>query len=168
MYKLCGYCIPYIDGPLGKWKLSNIQYTFFIHQREVVLSSYFTFLNFRKKYQNQYFHNHSISLTLLFDPLLIFAFLVLSVHTPLNRSSYLRSLSPGTSLVALLCIVSSMSTSFLRYGHHVCIQCSKRGLTIALYKGTIKQRIIIKWCSSFGVLLFVVPNICYHIILLLV
>ena len=31
--------------------------------------------------------------------------LVLSVHIPLiNRSSYLRSLSPGMSLVALLCI----------------------------------------------------------------
>ena len=41
------------------------------------------------------------------------------------------------SLVALLCIFSSMS--FLRYGLHACIQYySKWGLTIALYRGTIK------------------------------
>ena len=36
-----------------------------------------------KKGYNQYFHNHSISETLLFDPPSIFAFLVLSVHIPL-------------------------------------------------------------------------------------
>ena len=42
------------------------------------------------------------------------------------------------SLVALLCIFSSISMSFLRYGLHACIQYSKWGLTIALYRGTIK------------------------------
>ena len=62
---------------------------------------------------------------------------VVSLHS-LSRSSYLRSLSPGMSLVALLCIFSSISMSFLRYRLHACIQYSKRGLTIALYRGTIK------------------------------
>ena len=48
---------------------------------------------------------------------------VVSPHS-LNRSSYLRSLSPGMSLaVALICIFSSMSMSFLRYGLHACIIC---------------------------------------------
>ena len=42
------------------------------------------------------------------------------------------------SLVALLCIFSGISMSFLRYGLHACIQYSKWGLTIALYRGTIK------------------------------
>ena len=42
------------------------------------------------------------------------------------------------SLVALLCIYSSISTSFLRYGFHACIQNYKWGLTIALYRGIIK------------------------------
>ena len=49
-----------------------------------------------------------------------------------------NSLSPGMSLVALLCIFSSISMSFLRYGLLACIQYSKWGLTIALYRGTIK------------------------------
>ena len=43
----------------------------------------------------------------------------------LSRSSYLRSLSPGMSLVVLLCIFSSISMSFLRCGFHACIQYSK-------------------------------------------
>ena len=49
---------------------------------------------------------------------------VVSPHS-FSRSSYLRSLSPGMSLVALLCIFSSISMSFLRYGLHVCIHYSK-------------------------------------------
>ena len=49
---------------------------------------------------------------------------VVSPHS-FNRSSYVRSLSPGMSLVALLCIFSSISTSFLRYGFHACIQYCK-------------------------------------------
>ena len=51
-----------------------------------------------------------------------------------NRSSFLRSLSPGMSLVALLCIFSSISMYFLRYGLHACIQYSKWSLTIAMIK----------------------------------
>ena len=39
--------------------------------------------------------------------------------------------------MALHCILSSLSMSFLRYGLHACIQYSKCGLTIALYRGTI-------------------------------
>ena len=42
------------------------------------------------------------------------------------------------SLVALLCICSCIYTSFLRCGFHACIQYSKWGLTIALYRGIIK------------------------------
>ena len=60
----------------------------------------------------------------IFDPPLIFAFLVLLVHIHLIVL-HVRSLSPGMSLVALLCIFSSISTSFLRYGFHACIQYSK-------------------------------------------
>ena len=37
----------------------------------------------------------------------------------------LRYISSGMSLVALLCIFSTLSMSFLRYGLHSCIQCSK-------------------------------------------
>ena len=53
---------------------------------------------------------------------------VVSPHS-FNRSSYVRSLKPGMSLVALLWIFSSISMSFLRYGLHACIQYSKWGLT---------------------------------------
>ena len=42
------------------------------------------------------------------------------------------------SLVALLCIFSSISMSFLRWSPCLYIQYSKWGLTIALYRGTIK------------------------------
>ena len=45
---------------------------------------------------------------------------------------YTRSLIPGMSLVALLCIFSTTFVSFLRYGLDACIQYSKWGLTIAL------------------------------------
>ena len=60
------------------------------------------------------------------------------IYSPLNRlfsrvvkphslscSSQLRSLSSGLFLVALLCIISSVSISFLRYGLQACIQYSK-------------------------------------------
>ena len=57
-------------------------------------------------------------------PPLIFAFLVLSDHIHLIVLHNVRSLSPGMSLVALLCIVSSIFMSFLRYGFHACIQYS--------------------------------------------
>ena len=40
-------------------------------------------------------------------------------------------------LVALLCMRSSVSISFLRYGIHACIHYSKLGLTIALFRGII-------------------------------
>ena len=46
------------------------------HQRQVVPSSHFSFYNFEEKTGNQYFHSHLISETLLFDPPLIFVFLV--------------------------------------------------------------------------------------------
>ena len=38
--------------------------------------------------------------------------------TLISRSSYLIFLSPGMSLVALLCIFARISMSFLRYGLH--------------------------------------------------
>ena len=120
-----------------KWKLSNIQSTLFLHQREVVPSSYFTLLNFEKNIRInifitiQYLHFYLIPLNLR---------VVSSVVSPhsLSRSSYLRSLSPVMSLVALLCIFSSIYMSFLRCGFHACMQYYKWGLTIALYRGTIK------------------------------
>ena len=57
--------------------------------------------------------------------LIPFAFLVLSVHIPLIVPHIIRSLSRGMSSVALLCLFSSISMSFLRYGLHACIQYSK-------------------------------------------
>ena len=42
-------------------------------------------------------------------------------------------------LVAILCTLSSISTSFLRYGLHACMQYSKWGLTIVLYSGIISS-----------------------------
>ena len=45
----------YIDGPLGKLKVSNILSTLFLHQREVVPSSYLTFLHFEKKISESIF-----------------------------------------------------------------------------------------------------------------
>ena len=56
------------------------------------------------------------------------------------------------SLVALLCIFSSISTSFLRCGFHACIQYSKWGLTIALYRGIIKlfSLYVTSWIPGFA------------------
>ena len=42
-----------------------------------------------------------------------------------NNFHAVNAISPGMSLVALLCIFSSMSMSFLQYGLHACIQYSK-------------------------------------------
>ena len=42
-------------------------------------------------------------------------------------------------LVALVCTLSSISISFLRYILHACIQYSKWGLTIVLYGGIIRS-----------------------------
>ena len=57
------------------------------------------------------------------------------------------------SLVALLWIFSSISMSFLRYGLHACIQYSKWGLTIGLYRGTIKL------FSLYVIFLRIIPRI---------
>ena len=63
--------------------------------------------------------NVGINIFIIFDPPLIFAFLVLSDHIPLVVTySYLIYVSPGMSLVALICIFSSISMSFLIYGLH--------------------------------------------------
>ena len=42
-------------------------------------------------------------------------------------------------MVALLCTLSSISISFLRYGRHACMQYSKWGLNIVLYSGIISS-----------------------------
>ena len=57
------------------------------------------------------------------------------------------------SLVVLLCTFSSMSMSFLRYGLHACIQYSKWGLNIALYRGTINP------FSLYVIFLRIIPRI---------
>ena len=99
-------------------------------------SSYFTFLNFEKNIRiNIFITIQCLKHFYLTPPLNLH---VSSVPHSFNRSSYLRYLSPGMSLVALLCIFSSIYMSFLRYGLHACIQYSKWSLTIDLYKGTIK------------------------------
>ena len=64
--------------------------------------------------------------TSIWSPLNLLVSSVVSPHS-FSRSSYLRSLNPGMSLVALLWIFSSISMSFLRYGLHACIQYSKWG-----------------------------------------
>ena len=87
------------------------------------------FLDCEKKYFCQYFHIHSIFSTPQSD-LSIWWFLVLLK---------LIFLSFGIILVALLCTLSSISISFLRYGLHACIQYSKWGLTIVLYSGIISS-----------------------------
>ena len=61
---------------------------------------------------------------LIHPPLTLDVSSVVNPHS-LSRSSLLRSLSPGMCLVALLCICSSISMSFLRYGLHACKQYSK-------------------------------------------
>ena len=43
------YIIGWYNGPLREWILSNIQSTLFLHQREVLPSSYLTCLNFEWK-----------------------------------------------------------------------------------------------------------------------
>ena len=114
-------------------------------------SSYFTFLNFKKNIRINIFITIQYLKHFYLVPPLIVASSVVSPHS-FNRSSYLRSLSPGMSLVALLCIFSSISMSFLRYGLHACIQYSRWGLTIALYRGTIKL------LSLYDIFLRIIPR----------
>ena len=56
------------------------------------------------------------------------------------------------SLVVLLCIFSSIYMSFLRYGLYACLQYSKWGLTIALYRG------IINLFSLYVIFLRIIPR----------
>ena len=49
MHTISRSFIEYIDGPLGKLILRNVQSTLFLHKREVVPSSYFTFRHFEEK-----------------------------------------------------------------------------------------------------------------------
>ena len=58
---------------------------------------------------------------------------VVSPHS-LSISSYLRSISPGMSLVALVCIFQDISMCFLKYGIHACIHilCEVK---LLLYRG---------------------------------
>ena len=92
--------------------MSDIQSTLFLHQLEVVPSSYFTLFNFEKNIRINIF----ITIQYLKHFYLTLNLRVSSVVSPhsFSRSSYLRSLSPGMSLDALLCIFSSISMSFLR------------------------------------------------------
>ena len=106
----------------------------------------------KRKCWNQYFitieylkHFYLISLNLRVSS-------VVSPHS-FSRSSYVRSISRGMSLVALLCIFASISMSFLRYGLLACIQYSKWGLTIALYRRTIKL------FSLYVIILRIIPRI---------
>ena len=61
MHTIGGQFIPYIDGPLREWILSNIQSTLFLRQHDVMPSGNFTCINLENEYYNQYFNNHVIS-----------------------------------------------------------------------------------------------------------